>query len=536
MSKHQHRDRIATAISWGHWFTLTNIFLALLIGTLYLDSAEPTRSIIGLFYLFVSWVGHFAFLPFVFFIIFIFPLCILFPYSRFLRGVSAVLSSFALFILLIDALFFQHYSFHLNSYALSTLAADAEQWFSGGSFVLLIAFMMVFLLIFTVQLLLANLTWKKLEQLRSLRTAKPLPAIFIACFFLSHSIHIWADATLYRPITQQDDLFPASYPTTAKTLMTRQGWISIATYDNQRSALADISIENLRYPTQAMLCAPKENTQRALLVAFDEISPSARLQIEQALPSLTQFQGAHVVHPVLKSSTFQLAYGIPDRLLPAIETRGDTPAYLQSMSRAGYPVQWLRSEQWSITWLPMPLRELTQSMDALDASAAPVSILWASVADIHAVLTSVAAFYEAHPTAQIIITGLTPHTEAASKVAQRLSAPLWMANVEPQPDRVLSKLEDLMPSFFSQYLSCAESFKTFTNGIPLQRIHSSFPRVISIQPSIYIFENQKSSILHADGDVEVFDNEGNPLVNEEPSPAAVVDALKELQRFTVKSN
>ncbi|MBA3988936.1 MAG: alkaline phosphatase, partial [Idiomarina sp.] len=100
MGKYQKRDRISRLISWGHWFTFTNILLCLLIGVLYIETMGSTGTILGDVYLVLNWFGHFAFLPFVFFILLLFPLCLILPYSKILRGAGALIASFGIFILL----------------------------------------------------------------------------------------------------------------------------------------------------------------------------------------------------------------------------------------------------------------------------------------------------------------------------------------------------------------------------------------------------------------------------------------------------
>jgi len=92
----QRRDKIARLISWGHWFTFFNILLVLAIGTLYIEATEAPGSALGVLYLIMSWLGHFAFLPFIVFIILIFPFCLLIPYTRILRGIATLVASFGL--------------------------------------------------------------------------------------------------------------------------------------------------------------------------------------------------------------------------------------------------------------------------------------------------------------------------------------------------------------------------------------------------------------------------------------------------------
>jgi membrane-anchored protein YejM (alkaline phosphatase superfamily) len=230
MGKYQRRDKIARLISWGHWFTFANIVLCLFIGLLYIEAAPKPSTAIGNLYMLVSWIGHFAFLPFVFFIILIFPFCLIVPYSKILRGFAALIASFGLIALIADALFFRQYGYHLNTYSMAQMTRDAEAVFTGASFVIISGVLLGFLLTVGIQLLLANLAWKRLEDLQQRKIGAPVTAIFLLCFFVSHSIHVWADAVLYDPITQQDDMFPLSYPTTAKTLMAKHGVIDVESY------------------------------------------------------------------------------------------------------------------------------------------------------------------------------------------------------------------------------------------------------------------------------------------------------------------
>lgn len=534
MSKYQHRDRIAKSISWGHWFTLANIIIALLVGTIYLQSAELTQSTWAAVYMLVSWLGHFAFLPFVFFIILLFPLCILFPYSRFLRGIGALLASFGMFALLLDALFFSRYGFHLNTYALAQLASDAEQWFTGGSFVMLVVSMLIFMAIFAIQLLFANLTWKRLDTFTELRSTHFIPALFISCFLLSHSIHIWADATLYTPITQQDDLFPLSYPTTAKTLMTRHGWIDISTFERHRSELISASRIDLRYPASSLLCARQPQAPATLYVIFNRLDDEATNNIGTAAPSLRRFQGTMLGNPSQQAGFFQAIYAIPDRYQQAIMDANRQPVYISTLEDFGYDLQWYRSPSLSAEVLPKAIQEHAREQwpDAL--LGGQIAVLFADVNDLDATLSYLSEQLQ-QPGLRIMVTAAEPsHSELTDNgIASRLTVPLWYHDVDVYAGRELALLEDLMPSTLRHYISCAERFEGFSSGIPLARRVSGIPRVMSLEPHIYIFEANKTSILNQNGEVSVFSPQGEPLPNEQPSTTVLINSLNELQRFAL---
>lgn len=540
MTIHQHRDKIARSISWGHWFTFANIFLALLIGSLYFNSASTTGSTLARVYLVVSWLGHFAFLPFMFFIILLFPFCLAFPYSRFLRGLGALIASFTLFALLLDAVFFQYYQFHLNSYAIAQLATDAEEWLSGGSFILLIAAILSFLGIFAVQILITNVTWKKLDKLRQMRTLRVMPAVFVLSFFLSHSIHIWADATLFKPITQQDDLFPLSYPSTAKSLMTRHGWIDMASLNRQHSEAVANATTRLRYPLNPLLCARQSHANPTLFVVFERLTAAQTQSLQTALPQLQRFNGTLLGHPQATAGFFQFSYGIPDRYLEVFNQQAITPAYLATLNDLDYPLQWSASSHFNNQALPFALRALTLNNTPPTIHAKGVSVVFANANDLNETIEHMKAVLAIQPKTAIFVTAVAPQTLPldkraqvdASTVAERLAVPLLTVNVTIYPKRQLAQLNDLLPTALSMYMSCADDNRSFSNGMHLNSPSQGYPRVTSINPNIYLFESDKTSVLNANGDVVVYDNDGQIIDGEQPTTTVLIQGLNELQRFS----
>ncbi|HLV48996.1 MAG TPA: DUF3413 domain-containing protein [Aliidiomarina sp.] len=537
MTSHQHRERIAKSISWGHWFTFANIFLALLIGTLYFNSASTTGSTLARLYLFVSWLGHFAFLPFAFFIVLIFPFCLAFPYSRFLRGLGAIIASFSLFALLLDAVFFQYYQFHLNTYAIAQLATDAELWFTGGSFVILMAAILSFLVIFAVQILLTNITWKKLDDLRQMRTFRVMPAVFVLSFFLSHCIHIWADATVFKPITQQDDLFPLSYPSTAKSLMTRHGWIDMSSLDRQRSEAAQDATTRLRYPLNPLLCARQSQAAPTLFIVFEHLTAAHIQTITAALPQLEKFKGTVIGHPQEAAGFFQFTYGIPDRYLEMFNQQGIAPAYSNTLNDFDYPVHWATSLSFQQNALPEAIRLFLPENSVPSIHTTGISVVFANANDLSQGIDHIKDVLTKQPNTAIYITAVTPRLEMEIEsnpvaVTERLAVPLFTHNVTVYPERALAQLNDLVPTALSTYMSCAEDSRSYSNGIHLNSPTNGYPRVSSINPSIYLFEHNKTSVLNAEGNVEVYDNAGKIMAGEQPTTTVLIQGLSELQRFS----
>lgn len=534
MGKHQQRDRIAKLISWGHWFTFSNILLCLAIGILYLESARTGGSVAAISYLALSWIGHFAFLPFVFFILLLFPLCILVPYSRILRGYAAIVASVGVFTLLFDAVFFSQYGFHLNTYALTQITTDLEAWFAGASFIMLIASIFVFLVIFGIELVFANLTWKKLESLQRAKFTKPVTALFVASFLLSHIVHIWADATLVRPITQQDDLFPLSYPTTAKTLMARHGWIDTETFQAQRSRLTADELA-VRYPVSPLLCAKEPAPPVTLIVAFDQFNHAQQHYLEEQSDNLREWQGTMLGHPDLSAATFQLTYGVPDIYQLAILQRNLPPAYEQTLEDFAEELSVYRTEGFSADMLPHTLESNTHTWTTDSNYYRSVNIIFASTEDADVVLPAIKRALQS-PGHQLLITGLKPANSMndlnTDSPANRLSVPLWYSGLSMHPTHRFATLEDIMATTLSRYMSCAENFRSFTNGQRLTRSGKAFPRVLSVEPRIFIFEESQQTVLDRNGDFQVFDNEGNRIPEAAPATPVLIQSLSELQRFS----
>ncbi|MCL4409824.1 DUF3413 domain-containing protein [Aliidiomarina haloalkalitolerans] len=529
MGKYQQRDRIARLISWGHWFTFGNIFLCLLIGLLYVENALPTGSALGNSYIFISWLGHFAFLPFVAFIILLFPLCLIVPFSRFLRGYAATIGTIGLFTLLFDGIFFRQYGFHLNTYSLNQLALDAEEWFAGGSFLLLSLIILSFLLIFAVQLTLANIAWKRLDLLRDRSFAKVFTAVFIASFLASHSTHIWADANLYSPITQHDDLFPLSYPTTAKSLMARHGWITTEQFQGRQDLFSREAQLRVKYPTGPMLCSKESNSLSTTVFAFQHMDAETAAKLTASVPQLERHQGQHLAHVDSAAAITTLLYGIPDLYNQSIHRQGLLPAYLRTMQDFATPVRLLASPAFGRDSVPAVMQAETRSWTGALQPGLNVSVIFVTAADIDEVITYLEQVIEsAQP---VIITGLTAATENSNTIQPEvLNVPLWTANMDVYP-RQLTTLEDIIPTVLTAYMSCAEQFRNFTNGISLTQPTREFPRVYTVRPYFYIFEQQQTTIIDANGDMLLFNQAGELVPGAVPPTPVFIQSLRELQRF-----
>lgn len=328
----QQKDKVSQLVLWGHWFTFFNMILAMLIATRYVATEGWPDTLLGQAYLLTNLVGHFAFLGFAVYLLTLFPVTLLLPFSRILRGYAAVVATLAQSALLFDTLVFDHYRLHLNPFVLDVAASDL--------LALLNTPMLVAgpLLMLAVQLVLANGIWKRLHRIRRRKLGSRIVGVLAVCFFATHFVHVWADATVYRPITQQDDMFPLHYPATAKSFMTRQGLVDEDSLVEAERLAAPT--RQLRYPLSPLQCHDP-STPNILVVAVD--AWRADMVDQQTMPKLLEraesnhwfprhFSGANEY----QNGLYSLLYGMLPAYEVSLNADKKTPVLLEQLAQRGY--------------------------------------------------------------------------------------------------------------------------------------------------------------------------------------------------------
>lgn len=214
-------NKVNRLLGWGHWFTFFNILLTLGVTASYFAADPLPTSAIGWLYLVLNWLGHTAFLCFLFFIVTIFPVSLLFPSQKHVRGIGALLATTAIVALIFDAYVYHSLGYHAGSAATEQMLdlLRAQVVTNLRNFLLITC--SVFAVLFAVELVISNFCWKKVERLKHAHIHRPALIVFLLAFVSSHFIHIWADAFNVYAITRQDNVLPFSYPTTARSVLAR---------------------------------------------------------------------------------------------------------------------------------------------------------------------------------------------------------------------------------------------------------------------------------------------------------------------------
>ncbi|ELI0637202.1 DUF3413 domain-containing protein [Vibrio harveyi] len=334
-SGNSYGERVSRLVGWGHWFAFFNIVASMLIGTRYIVQSPWPETLMGQFYLAVSWVGHFGFLVFALYLLVLFPLTFVLPSRKLFRLVAVIFATVGQTVLLIDTQAYQSINLHLNPVVWELLFSEDKSALSSD----LQHLFVVMPLIFLVQLALSEWVWRKQRKLSHKHVGRPLAAVFFLSFIASHLVYIWADAYFYNPITSQRSNFPLSYPMTAKSFMEKHGLLDREEY-LKRLAENQGNIDLVSYPLEKLEFNRRVNKLNVLMISVNNLRADALNQDE--MPSLYQFAQDNqnfVNHYSSSNDTygaFGLFYGLPSSYASSIKAQGSAPVMLDVLKDQGY--------------------------------------------------------------------------------------------------------------------------------------------------------------------------------------------------------
>ncbi|MBQ3776397.1 MAG: DUF3413 domain-containing protein [Ruminobacter sp.] len=336
-----YKDEVSRSISWGHWFVLLNIFLALLIGCAYLYNAPTPSTGLGTTYLIISWLGHFSFLVFIIYILIFFPLTFLCRSTRTYRVLSIILATVFMTVMLIDVKLYQAIKIHLNLSVLQIFFS--QEGFSTGlnyNFLYIATPVVGF-----IEYLFSKLAWRNHYLHRYQKITVFLTCIFIVSFLTTHIMHIWANAYKYVPITQQKSIFPAYYPMTANTFLKEHGLLVYSgnSESTQIERVVSQTSEKLKYPLSSIKVTPSENPYNVLLITIDGLN--FEHMTSEYMPNLTDFAKQHdsyiknyLGNDTDISASFEMIYGIPAQYIKTVQAEKYSPVIITEMLQQDYKI------------------------------------------------------------------------------------------------------------------------------------------------------------------------------------------------------
>ncbi|WP_052285120.1 LPS biosynthesis-modulating metalloenzyme YejM [Kluyvera genomosp. 1] len=332
-----YREKVSQMVSWGHWFALFNMLLAMVLGSRYLFVADWPTTLAGRVYSYISLVGHFSFLVFSAYLLILFPLTFVVMSQRLMRFLSAIFATAGMTLLLIDSEVFTRFHLHLNP-VVWELVINPDQNETARDWQLMFISVPVILL---VEMLFATWSWQKLRSLtRRRHYARPVAWFFFASFVASHVMYIWADANFYRPVTMQRANLPLSYPMTARRFLEKHGLLDAQEYQRRLIEQGDPEAVTVQYPLSDLRYRDLGAGKNVLLITVDGLNYS---RYEQQMPSLANFAKDNVnftQHMSAGNSAdngiFGLFYGISPGYMDGVLAARIPAALISALNQQGY--------------------------------------------------------------------------------------------------------------------------------------------------------------------------------------------------------
>ncbi|QIQ21753.1 DUF3413 domain-containing protein [Zophobihabitans entericus] len=336
-NNHTKDEKSSQIVSWGHWFTLFNIFLVIILGSRYILLADWPSTFMGRFYAIISSLGHFSFLTFAVYLILLFPLSFFIHSQRWNRIIATVVATIGITLLLIDIEVFARFRMHLNL-TIWDILTSTEDNILNADWQKLFIFVP---LIFFIETVFSIWSWKKLRSLSKRKfIARPIVVILVLSFLSSHIIHIWADANFYRPITMQRASYPLSNPLTARHFLEKYGFLNPGDYSERAEQEGNHFAVAVEYPLSRVSFDRQDNPYNLLLIVMDGLPVQS---MTNDMPFLTSFSGQNSNYTQHYSSSnrdtlgvFSLFYGLDPNYYNSILASHTSSVLLDGLTRQRY--------------------------------------------------------------------------------------------------------------------------------------------------------------------------------------------------------
>jgi membrane-anchored protein YejM (alkaline phosphatase superfamily) len=513
------RKQITQQVSWGHWFAFANILMAIAISSVYLFSTPIADTPISFIYLITTWLGHTAFITFLGFVILIMPLCYQLTNLRVLKGVASLIAAICLALLAFDALLYNKTGFHITLSSAELLRSETAGQISAFGWLQWFYLFLLTIIWLMFQLVVANAIFKRIARFQRLKFGPYLITSLVVCFITSHAIHIWADARLYTPVLKQDNMFPLSYPATAKTLMARYGLLDLNQRQQQEELQYNSQTSRFTYPPQQVYCSVNKAKKVVVLATLDEISTE--------IPGLGQNDFHLNMQTDNQGLARQLLYGIPNNLLQI--TAG--PAVATELLSA-FDVELITYVDGKLNThdLSMADASFVQSSDQAEQPTREAAFKSFS----ERLLQSDSGFYMGVVSSEELnefdLEGLNNDTNLI--LIHKLSAGQFILRSNFVNNDTISTNEDVIPTVLFEFGCLAEAMK-YSTGQTLQNPNRQW-LVSTYDNNLIVVKYPLKTIIATDGSYEVIDVNSNTKVLLDIDTNLLSRSIKHLEDFSAR--
>ena len=335
----------------------------------------------------------------------------------------------------------------------------------------------------------------------------PITSFFVLCFVSSHGVHVWADANLYQPIVQQDDMFPLSYPATAKTLMSKYDLLDLNNYQQRKALQFNQAVTQINYPVSPVYCGIENSRSAVLLMVDSTIDESAISE-----HGLSQYGSHYSLQSEPDTALTSVLFGLPE--LYADSLREEVPLVLDLPSKLG-----------------MEVALYSESAQANPGSEA-FEVSWSRFVSLLSAADPVLAigFVSQEQLNQLMKSGIAQrHTLLVSSLASNGGTGLSALYSNQPLSSNLSSHEDLAPTLLN-HLGCEASVEDYSTGQNLLEPRRNW-LVTTQTDRVIVLHNGHRIEVRSNGNYQTYDR----LTGEESldplNTGLLSQAMKTLSRF-----
>lgn len=550
-----YSKRLLQLISWSHWFTFFNIIAAILLSSIYVFNEAMPETLLGQTYLATTWLSHMAFLTFMSFVLILFPITILFPRTRFIRVVASIVFTVELLLLLLDAFIYSRLGYHLNISSSAPILDLITNEIQQNSRVFWFVSLVLCMVILSFELLASNYAWKHLKELQKTIFARFIVIPLVAFFFFSHIVHIWADANLEYDVLRQDTVLPLSYPSTAKTLLTKYGMFDEVDYIARKTSPLAFTDVIPQYPQYQGQCPSNSAlTQSVFMVLTDKSLNNKQLdKIKQRALNGKVSLDNHIDNALPKDAWFNLFYSLPSIYKGALLEQGATPLLFQIIDKKNLAKSFtVIGEQNHNS--ASELNNLTTSLFSKSNHLADISSL--VFADkLNNFSPGLHVFYFAGDDSYQYELFLDALMSAQNKKAEKDI--VWISSIGNKSkdtslsikpallvlpegkNRVIDKLTshmDVQPTLIKRWLNCNIEPNTFSNGNDVKRLKKDRIIANTMTDGIVVFNKDKSMFVDQNGNFQSYSIQLAAPITAKPDFPLMIDGVHFIKQFSQQAN
>lgn len=563
----RYRDKVSAMIGWGHWFTLFNILLSLVLSSSYLFIFDWPDTLTGRVYAFVSWLGHFSFVVFAAYLLIIFPLTFIVMSQRLLRLLCVALATAGMTLLIFDIRVFSQFGLHLTPQVWDLVINPTKGEMAREWQLMFISIPIIFLL----EMLFATWSWQKLRSLNRQTFGKPLASIFIVTFIMSHLMYAWADANFYRPITMQRYNYPLSQPMTARKLLDKYGLLNLTEHQNRVFQQGSPTALKLNYPLKPLSYYDQGAGYNLLLLVIDDLGDKSQQDSMNSLNAFkkisTQFTNHYTTGLRNDTALFGLFYGIsstyfdnilngrhPSALISALQHQGyqfglfstdgfNSPLFRQAiLSDYSLPAKTADNDNLTISqwnhWLSN-LKHDSPWFSFLNIKGAPGSAK--TNEQINSVMATLKRDGRLQNTIVIVTANYNNNGKAENEWLNnkrfnrdKMQVPLFIywPNTPAQQIDKLTSHQDVMTTLMQRLLHVNNPPDDYSQGEDLFSNQRVYPWVITgDNDDVVITTDTATLYMDHNGQFNIYDKQGAIEKDEKPDLAELLKIFTELKRF-----